>query len=300
MGIGNEIISRIADAYRKIRNTARFLLGNLFDFDPERDSVPVDEMLSIDRWALARAESVFDRCRKAYEEYEFHVVYHRMLDLCTVDLSSLYLDIQKDTLYIEGAASRPRRSAQTAMYRILQGIVTTIAPVVPFTSEEIYEALPGRREVSVHLADFVKTGSARLPAAELAAWDRIFQLREAVAKVLERARGAQQIGQSLEADIALSGVSRESVLSGLELDLANIFIVSHVDFEDSSAEGADVVSIEGLGNISIRMTRARGMKCGRCWRYDEAVVEEGGLCDRCKAVVENLADVDATVPAGEM
>ena len=287
MGIGNEIISRIADAYRKIRNTARFLLGNLSDFDPARDAVAPEEMLDIDRWALARAESVFDRCRKAYEEYEFHVVYHRILDLCTVDLSSLYLDIQKDTLYIEAASSLARRSAQTAMYRILEGIVTTVAPVIPFTAEEIYESLPGQREDSVHLAEFVRTGSVTVSDAASEAWERIFQLREAVSKVLEKARAAGTIGQSLEADIVLSGVTREAVAAGVDIDLANIFIVSHVDFEQD-AEPGETITIEGLGSVSIRMVPARGSKCGRCWRFDETVAEDGGLCNRCRSVVDSL------------
>lgn len=299
MGIGNEIISRIADAYRKIRNTARFLLGNLSDFDPARDALALEQMLDIDRWAVARADSVFERCRKAYEEYEFHVVYHRILDLCTVDLSSLYLDIQKDTLYVEGADSRARRSAQTAMFRILEGIVTTIAPIVPFTSEEIYESLPGKREESVHLAEFVKPGGVSLEPAKLTAWERIFQLREAVSRVLEKARASQQIGQSLEADIVLGGVSRDTVAAELDLDLANIFIVSHVDLVASAEAEAETVNIEGLGTVSICMTPARGKKCGRCWRYDEAVVEEGGLCARCEAVVESLAELTSPLSAGE-
>ena len=171
---------------------------------------------------------------------------------------------------------------------ILEGIVTTVAPVIPFTAEEIYESLPGRREDSVHLAEFVRTGSVTLSDETSAAWERIFQLREAVSKVLERARAAGTIGQSLEADIVLSGVTREAVTSGAGVDLANIFIVSHVDFEQST-EADEALAIEGLGNVSIRMTPARGAKCGRCWRFDETVTEDGGLCDRCRSVVGSLA-----------
>src|SRR5438128_11346403 len=142
---GKGILGRAAEAYRKIRNTARYLLSNLSDFDPERDALPIHELLDIDKWALARAAEVIERCRRAYDEYEFHVVYHRVLDLCTVDLSAVYLDVSKDTLYCEAPASRARRSAQTAMYHILRGIVGVMAPILAFTAEEIYEAMPGAK-----------------------------------------------------------------------------------------------------------------------------------------------------------
>ena len=173
------------------------------------------------------------------------------------------------------------------MYRILEGIVTAVAPVIPFTAEEIYESLPGKREDSVHLAEFVRTGSVTEASAASEAWERIFQLREAVSKVLEKARAAGTIGQSLEADIVLSGVTRETVTTGVEVDLANIFIVSHVDFEQS-VEPGEAVTIEGLGSVSIRMLPARGSKCGRCWRFDETVTGDGGLCSRCRSVVDSL------------
>ena len=176
---------------------------------------------------LSRAAEVFDRCRKAYEEYEFHVVYHRILDLCTVVLSSLYLDMSKDTLYCEAPASPTRRSAQTAMYEILRGLVSYLAPILSFTAEEIYEAMPGTKEQSVHLTDFP---TITAPAIDSAAWERIFRVREAVSKVLEAARAAGTIGQSLEADVQLHGVTREALVGSLDVDLAKVFIVSHVDF----------------------------------------------------------------------
>jgi isoleucyl-tRNA synthetase len=228
MVYGPQILGRAAESYRKIRNTARYLLSNLYDFDPSRDAVPLDELSDIDKWALSRAAEVVDRCRRAYEEYEFHIIYHRVLDFCTVDLSSLYLDISKDTTYCEAPASRERRSAQTAMFHIVRGLVGVLAPVLSFTAEEIYEAMPGKKEVSVHVTDL-----PQLPAIgiDVQAWDRLLVLRDMVSKVLERARGAGQIGQSLEADVVLHGNFSPKALTGdLNVDLAKFFIVSHVDF----------------------------------------------------------------------
>ena len=146
IGIGKAILSRIADAYRKIRNTARFLLGNLYDFDPATNSVSWDSMEDLDKWAVNRARTVFERCRQAYESYEFHTVYHRALELCTVDLSATYLDILKDRLYVEAPDSHARRSAQTALNEIVRGLVSLLAPIIPFTSDEIYQLLPGERQ----------------------------------------------------------------------------------------------------------------------------------------------------------
>jgi isoleucyl-tRNA synthetase len=287
MVYGPQILARAAESYRKIRNTARYLLSNLYDFDPERDAVPLDELFDIDRWALSRAAEVVDRCRRAYEEYEFHIIYHRVLDLCTVDLSALYLDVSKDTLYSEAPASPARRSAQTAMYHILRGLVGVLAPVLSFTAEEIYEATPGKKEVSVHLTDLPQLPGIGI---DVAAWDRLLVLRDMVSKVLERARAAGQIGQSLEADIALHGdFSPKALLGDLEVDLAKFFIVSHVDFRPPAEVAGDVVDIPGVGSIAVTMARARGRKCGRCWQYREEVAHEGGLCARCEAVVAFLA-----------
>jgi isoleucyl-tRNA synthetase len=288
MSIGSEIISRIAEAYRKIRNTARFLLANLSDFDPTTQKVPAEALDPLDRWALATAAETFARCRRAYEELEFHTVYHRILDLCTVDLSATYLDILKDRLYTEALDSPRRRSAQTAMYAILESLTAYIAPILSFTADEIYELTPGPRKESVHLVEF-PTLDFSLPESEKTTWKRVFALREAASKVLERARAAQQIGQSLEADIVISGVDAKSVLGNLDIDLSKMLIVSHVDFEPGVDESAEKVEIENLGTIGIRMQTARGSKCGRCWNYREEVSESKLLCDRCAAVVSSLA-----------
>jgi isoleucyl-tRNA synthetase len=288
MSIGPQIMGRSAEAYKKIRNTARFLLSNLNGFEPEGDAVPHEKLLDVDKWVLARAAEVFDRCLRAYGEYEFHIVYHRVLDLCTVVLSSLYLDISKDTLYCDAPASPSRRSAQTALYEILRGLVGFLAPILTFTAEEIYEAMPGTKEQSVHLTDFP---TITAPTTDMAAWERIFRVREAVSKVLEGARAAGTIGQSLEADVQLHGITPEALTGGLDVDLARLFIVSHVDIVPGACNLT--IEIEGLGPIGITMSPARGKKCGRCWQYREEVVEDGGLCARCDEVVANLEGPEA-------
>jgi isoleucyl-tRNA synthetase len=282
---GPQILARTSDGYRKIRNTARFLLANLSDFDPAKDAVPLDRLQPLDRWILDRAARAVERCRQAYEEYEFHVVYHRILELCTVDLSSIYLDASKDTMYCEAPSSPERRSAQTAMYEVLRGMTTAIAPILSFTADEIYEAMPGEKEASVHLADIPKLQSS-LSASDAEEWKRVLQLRDAVLSVLERARAAKQIGQSLEADVTLHG----DVTTGI--DLAKLFIVSHVDVAPADAGIADSADIEGFGRVGISMSLARGKKCGRCWQYREEVAEEGNLCARCQKVVDELAPLE--------
>ena len=291
IAINPEIVARATESYRKIRNTARYLLSNLPDFDPERDGLPPDQILDVDRWILSRAAEVVERCRKAYESYEFHTVYHRVIDLCTVDLSAVYLDAAKDTMYCDAPGSPARRSAQTAMFHILRGLVGILAPILSFTADEIYESMPGAKEASVHLIDFP---SVPAPGTDNAAWDRVFALREMVSKVLERARAAGEIGGSLEADIALHGDFSPKVLLGdLNVDLAKLFIVSHVDFRPPAAGPVDFVEIPGVGTISVTMSKARGKKCGRCWQYREEVAQEGMLCARCEGVIRGLAPPDA-------
>jgi isoleucyl-tRNA synthetase len=283
MPFGPQIMARTSDGYRKIRNTARYLLANLSDFDPAVDALPHDELLPIDRWILDRASRTVARCRQAYEQYEFHVVYHRVLELCTVDLSAIYLDASKDTMYCDAPASRERRSAQTAMYEVLRGLTAVLAPILTFTADEIYEAMPGTKEASVHLTDIPKL-DAFLASDDTAKWTRVLRLRDAVLAVLERARAAKEIGQSLEADVTLHGTVED-----VGVDLAKLFIVSHVDAEPANDSIADFVELEGAGRIGISMSRARGRKCGRCWIYREEVANDGDLCARCQGVVDELA-----------
>ena len=287
VGIGREILSRISESYRKIRNTARFLLANLSDFDPAAHLVATEELEEIDRWILWRASKTFAQCRAAYDRYEYHTVYHRLLDLCTVDISAIYLDVSKDTLYVEAPDAKKRRSAQTAMYRIVRGLATMAAPIIPFTAEEIYEHIPARDRDSVHLTSFDEWQSVDLPDSKATAWDRLFQLREAVTGVLEEARARKEIGQSLAADVVLSG-NLAGITSEIDFDLSKLLIVSHVDQTDSIETPVKTITIDGIGEVAIGMNSARGTKCGRCWHYREEVEQEGELCDRCESIVRTL------------
>jgi isoleucyl-tRNA synthetase len=242
----------------------------------------------MDRWIVDRANRTVERCRQAYDEYEFHIVFHRVLELCTVQLSSIYLDASKDTVYCDAPDSRSRRSAQTAMYEVLRGLVSVIAPILSFTADEIYEAMPGEKEASVHLTQIPKL-EPLLNADEVNRWTRVLRLRDAVLAVLEPARAAKQIGQSLEADVLLYGD-----LEDFGVDLAKLFIVSHVDVKPASAAVTDPewVELEGIGRIGIAWTPARGRKCGRCWMYREDVINDGDLDARCQSVVDGLAPQD--------
>ncbi|HSP35324.1 MAG TPA: class I tRNA ligase family protein, partial [Thermoanaerobaculia bacterium] len=287
---GPQILAKAADSYLKIRNSgARYLLGNLTDFDPEKDAVPLEKLHDFDKWALDRATTVFERCRRAYEDYDFHLIYQRILDFVTVDLSKIYVDVAKDIVYIEAPASHLRRSAQTVMYHIVRGLAQILAPVLSFTADEIYDALPGPKERSVHLADFPAL-DARLTDGQREAWDRILQLREEVNKVLENARDAKQIGKSLEADINIYGdFAPASLLGDVNVDLARIFIVSHVNFRPLSEFGGVPLDVKGIGKAGVGMEKSRGKKCGRCWNYREEVTEDGYPCARCQAIMEKLA-----------
>jgi isoleucyl-tRNA synthetase len=288
--ISEEILARCGEAYRKIRNTARYLLSNLYDFDPRRDAVPAGELAPLDVWALSQARAAADRAREAYERYEFHVVYHTLLGFSATALSAFYLDIVKDRLYASAPASRQRRSAQTAFHRIARAVATLLAPVLPFTAEEIWKELPGEKEESVHLARFETLDDvpAALPAQE--AWDRLIRLREEVAVMLEEARRRKEIGSSLEGAVVLTrheGLERDRMATGTAgAGLADLFIVSETS-DEAEARGdgwRDAASYPGL---KIRFRKAAGRRCDRCWKVTpEAEVD--GLCTRCREVLGQL------------
>jgi isoleucyl-tRNA synthetase len=284
VGIGNEILSRISESYRKVRNTARFLLANLAGFDPSRDLVPTDELEEIDRWILWRASETFKQCRAAYERYELHTVYHRIVELCTVDVSAIYLDVSKDTLYVEAADSPRRRSAQTALYRVVRGLTSIAAPVLVFTADEIFEHIPGEDRASVHLSSFDEFEPVTLSKSKIAAWDRLFELREAATRILEEARARREIGQSLEAAIEIAG-DVSALTREVAVDLAKLFIVSGVDQVPAVTQASGSLTIDGIGDFTIGMKPAHGQKCGRCWHYREEVSGEGELCARCASIV---------------
>ena len=277
----DEILQRVMDGYRKMRNTARFALGNLDGFDPERDSVPVEEMEEIDRWALAELNRVTKEVWAAYEAYEFHNVYRALYSFATVTLSARYFDIIKDRLYTFAPRNKARRSAQTALLQIGDALARMLGPILVFTADEIWENLPGRREESIHVA-LLPTASDENHDALLAEWERLYAIRDDVLRALEEARVAKRIGSSLEAKVTLnaSGGAHE-LLQKHQKDLRYLFIVSQVELGNSG---------EGAG-VSITITDADGTKCERCWNYSTHVGESQTyptVCERCVAALQEI------------
>lgn len=288
--ISEEILARCAEAYRKIRNTARYLISNLYDFDPASDTVADADLAPLDRWALGEGMRLASRVREAYERYEFHVVYHSFVNFCATTLSAFYCDIVKDRLYASAPSSRPRRSAQTAMYRLGRALATLAAPILPFTAEEIWEALPGGKEESVHLARFESLSEFSQDPASAPAWERLIKLREEVAVVLEEARQQRQIGSSLEGAIGLTAneaLARDREATGTSgAALADLFIVSEVS--DAAAASGAMKSSEAYPGLLLEFRKAAGRRCDRCWKVTPEA-EATGLCDRCRRVLEETA-----------
>ena len=282
--ISDEILTRMQDAYRRIRNTFRFMLGNLYDFRAE-DAVPFDQLEEADRWALHRMQVLRKRVLTAYEEYEFHLVYHAVHNFCAVDMSSFYLDILKDRLYTFAAKSRERRAAQTVLAEILSDLTRLFAPILAYTCDEVWQNLPAhlKKEGCVHLEAFPsEKPQYALSEDAVANWDELLRMRGLVSKVLEEARRAGQIGSSLEAAVTLfPGDGRaEGILRRYEAQLPWVFIVSKCTIEPVSAEAARTD-----GKLIARFEKAPGRKCVRCWNYRESVGESAKhpqICDRCE------------------
>ncbi len=282
--VSDAIFKQLSDIYLKIRNTARFILGNLDGFDPN-DCVPAAELCELDRWALARLDMLIERVRAAYDSYEFHIIYHAIHNFCAVDMSSFYLDIVKDRLYCDDRDGASRRGAQTVMFHILDALVRMLAPILAFTSEEIWAAMPHRTcddPESVMYND-MPAGFDRLPADREAAWDTLLRLRSDVNKALELARAAKSIGKPLDAEVEinLNGAIAPEALEGF--DLRSIFIVSGVKLTDAPVEG-----FTGETGVTVAVRPSTEPKCARCWTHDHAV-DENELCPRCAAVVARMA-----------
>jgi isoleucyl-tRNA synthetase len=297
--ISEEILARTAEGYVKIRNTARYLISNLYDFDPAKDRLAFDELTDLDRWTLVQARAVAEKVRKAYDAYEFHVVYHSLLGFSASTLSAFYLDIVKDRIYASAPASAARRAAQTAFERIARMLATLLAPVLPFTAEEIWRALPGSQEQSVHLARFETLNDVPESSPAEDAWNRLSQLRKEVAVVLEEARRQKEIGSSLEGAIVLTGneaLTRDREATGTGGSaLADLFIVSDVS-EVSRPSGDGWRPTEAYPGLQIRFRKASGRRCDRCWKVTpEANVD--GLCNRCRGVLKELVSPVDGIPA---
>ncbi|MBR6708903.1 MAG: class I tRNA ligase family protein, partial [Clostridia bacterium] len=288
-----EIFKQLSDAYRKLRNTARILMGNLNDFNPETDMVANDALHDIDKWMLASLNELVKTCVEAYDRYEFHIISHEVVNFCTVELSKLYVDITKDRLYTERADSTARRAAQTAMFRALTTLARLIAPLLAHTSEEIWQAMPhtadeDRRSV---LLNSMPTYDEALGFDEVKAhYDRLFELRDDVMKALEIARADKQIGKSLDAKITVYCADDETkaLLDSFGDELKVLFMVSGVALSrDAAAEGAHTDCVFA-GIAGVLVEQADGHRCDRCWMYTEAgqATEDGFLCDRCRAAIE--------------
>ena len=292
MRISKDIMKQLSEAYLKIRNTARYMLGNLAGFDPDRDQVPYAQMQALDRYALSRYNELVKTVRAAYDRYEFHAVYRAVYNFCVIDLSNLYLDVIKDRLYCEGASSPERRSAQTALYVILDGMTRLIAPILAFTSDEIWAAMPHAASdngESVLLND-MPDASPALALDESAAgrWDKLISLRDAVNKALENARKAGVLKKNQDAEIRL-WVSEEDAAFLKDVDLATLCIVSKVEVLTGDGEGE--TAEDCLVSATIAVTLSDAPKCVRCWNHNGHVGEDhdhAELCPRCAAVVRAL------------
>jgi isoleucyl-tRNA synthetase len=289
--VSDAIFKQLSETYRKIRNTARILLANLGGFDPNTDMVELSELLDIDKWALARTNELIKTCREAYDNYEFHVIYHAINNFCTTDMSKLYVDITKDRMYTEKTESVLRRSAQSAMWLILSALTRLAAPLISFTAEEIWQSmehLDSDKKESVFLND-LPAANAAWEFSELAAkWDRLFELRDDVMKALEIARADKLIGKSLDAKVTVFTNDKETfeLLDSFKSELPAVYIVSAAEIVLGNApEGA--FAEEG-GAICVLVEVANGERCDRCWLHSTECVSdgEGHLCPRCRAIVE--------------
>ncbi len=289
--ISNEILSRISEAYRRIRNTCRYILGNLGDFNPTTDSVARDDMHVLDKWILMKLNKLIAKVTKAYDDFEFHLIYHSVHNFCAVEMSSFYLDILKDRLYTSPPKSLLRRSAQTAMYELVKKLMVISAPVLSFTTEEVWKYIPndGTKKQSVHLEMFPEVVTND-DDEEL---DRIFgsliAIREATQKELEQARRDKTIGHSLDAAVSLFATGEaKDTLEFFKADLAKIFIVSQMELLSDDADELVTTEVEGL---KVGIKRALGEKCERCWTYSESVGSDSTHPSICTSCVTALNEI---------
>jgi isoleucyl-tRNA synthetase len=299
--IGPEILARVVEAYRKIRNTCRILVANLYDFDPAHDLVPVERLAELDRYAVARYADAALRIRRAYEQYDFPVFFQALNALTTIDLSAFYIDVSKDRLYTLAPRSDERRSAQTALYLIADGLTRLMAPVLPVTADELWLHLPGRRDTSVHLADFPSGLDALADEDLVARWTRLISIRDGVNVEIEKLRQQKVVGTSLAAKVQIRAKGAlADLLERYRDDLPTLFIASQVsvervdDLPDPDADPAHGSRYaEGEDSAAyIVVSRAAGVKCDRCWRYVPKVSGEPasrGVCDRCVDALERAS-----------
>ncbi len=286
--ISKEIIERLVETYRRIRNTARYLLGNLAGFNPDTDMVAYKDMLEIDRYALHTTQALIEKVRRAYEEFEPYVIYQQVHNFCVVDMSAFYLDVLKDRLYVYKAGSRERKSAQSALFRILVDLTRLIAPVLAFTAEEIWDYVPAfsGKEDSVHLGTMPATDPGLKDEVLKEKWERILALKQEVSKVLEGARRDKVIGHPLDAKVILTADGDTyDFLKDVEQFLEDVFICSGV--EVARGEGPYIES-ENFAQLRIETQKATGKKCPRCWHYREGIGQSQAHPELCPRCVEQL------------
>ena len=281
--VGRQILARVVEAYRKIRNTCRYLLANLYDFDPAKDSLAVTSLQEVDRYALARYAEFAREMLDAYDAYDFPTIFQRVNQLTTVDISAFYADVSKDRLYTFAPGSDERRSAQTAMYVIANGLSRLLAPILPVTCDELWRHLPGTPDASVHLAEFPSRESldAFANPSLVADWQRLIAIRDEVNRALESARQAKTIGTSLGAQVTLRARGDSlTLLDKYRDELPMLFIASQVTVTEAPGQG---------DAVELTVSRAEGVKCARCWRIVPEVSSESGsegLCSRCVEAIE--------------
>lgn len=288
--ISPEILKQISDNYRKIRNTARYCLGNLYDFDPDKDMVANDELEELDKYALMKLDEVLKTAREGYEGYEYHTTAHALHNFCVVDMSNFYFDVLKNRLYTSAPDSKSRRAAQTVLYKVLDALTLVLTPILAFTCDEIWKAMPhdSSKNVTSPLfndipcADYIETDEAFISK-----WDKIHEIRTDVQKALEQARTAKVIGKPLEAKVTLYADGElAQFLKSVEAQLPEIFITSAVELANGNGDFAG--DVKGL---SVSVAKADGEKCERCWKFSSTVGECSGhptLCKECAEVMAQL------------
>jgi isoleucyl-tRNA synthetase len=288
--VSPEILERVGEAYRRIRNTLRYLLGNLSDFDPAQHCVPYDQLMEIDRWILHELHELSKQVRKAYADYEFHKIYHWLHEFCVVQLSAIYLDILKDRLYCSGTQSLERRAAQTAQYWLFQNLVRLAAPILVFTADEAFTHLAKSGE-SVHLETFLAPEAQWYQPQLGEEWHQLLEVRSEVLRALEDARQVKRaIGQSLEAAVALVPKSDEwrQLLERHRDALAEIFITSQAEIVDEPLPTNNIVATFDGSAVHVSVALAQGSKCERCWKILPSVGADSdypSVCDRCANVL---------------
>jgi isoleucyl-tRNA synthetase len=280
--ISREIINRLVETYRRIRNTLRYLHANIHnDFDPERDRVPYDEMSLLDRWLISRLNGLIEKVLMAYEDYSFHIIYHSIQNFCTVELSALYLDIIKDRIYVEKRDAIRRRASQTVIFETLISLLKLIAPVLSMTAEEMWSYLKAKAEKeSILLTRFPEARRDLIDKALEGEWERIWKIREMVNKRIEEKRAEKVIGHSLDAKVVIKAPQDLiPLLLKIGDELKDVFIVSELEIE------------QGDGDIDIAVVHADGIKCERCWRYAKDIEDTGrfpGVCKRCRDILSSF------------